>query len=124
MTPRVRRRRSSLNAWSIFSTAGNDPFSGPGPAGGVWRECSHGFSSAPNTKPPAELVPYAAAAEEKLKLLWLSCGSQEGLIGISQRLHAHLVEKGVPHIWHVDGHGHDPDHWRSSLYYFAQQLFR
>jgi enterochelin esterase-like enzyme len=30
-----------------------------------------GFSSAPNTKPAAELVPDPAAAKEKLKLLWL-----------------------------------------------------
>ena len=35
-----------------------------------------GFSSAPNTKPPAELVPDPAAVREKLKLLWLSLRQQ------------------------------------------------
>src|SRR5699024_1166052 len=30
-----------------------------------------GFSSAPNTKPPAELVPDPAAARAKLNLLWV-----------------------------------------------------
>lgn len=83
-----------------------------------------GFSSAPNTKRPAELVPDPAAAKAQLKLLFLSCGNQDGLIGISQGVHAYVKERGVPHIWHVDGHGHDPTHWRNSLYYFAQQIFR
>ena len=83
-----------------------------------------GFSSAPNTKPPEELVPDAAAAKDKLKLLWLSCGNKDGLIRISQGMHTHLKEKGVPHIWHVDGNGHDATHWRNSLYYFTQKLFR
>ncbi|TWT66225.1 Alpha-L-arabinofuranosidase C precursor [Posidoniimonas polymericola] len=83
-----------------------------------------GFSSAPNTKPPAELVPDPAAAREKLKLLWLSCGDQDGLIRVSQAVHRHLEEQGVPHIWHVDTHGHDPQHWSKSLYWFAQQVFQ
>lgn len=83
-----------------------------------------GFSSAPNTRPPAELVPDPAATSEQLRLLWLSCGNQDGLIDISQGVHAYLKENGVPHVWHVDGNGHDPTHWRNSLYYFAQLLFR
>lgn len=83
-----------------------------------------GFSSAPNTKPPAELVPDAAAAREKLKLLWLGCGNKDGLIGISQGVHAYLKENNVPHIWHVDSHAHDGQEWSKNLYLFAQQLFR
>jgi enterochelin esterase-like enzyme len=81
------------------------------------------FSSAPNTKPPAELVPDVAAAKN-LKLVFLSSGNQDGLIKISQGVHAYLKTNGVPHIWHVDGNGHDPTHWRNSLYYFAQLIFR
>jgi enterochelin esterase-like enzyme len=83
-----------------------------------------GFSSAPNTKPPAELLRDPAAAREKLKLLWLSCGSKDGLLRISQRVHAFLKEKNVPHVWNVDSHAHDPTHWRNNLYHFAQRLFR
>ncbi|MCP5524666.1 MAG: endo-1,4-beta-xylanase [Verrucomicrobiales bacterium] len=82
-----------------------------------------GFSSAPNTKPPAELVPDPEAATRQLRLLWLSCGNQDGLIRISQGVHAYLREHNVPHLWHVDGNGHDPTHWRNSLYHFAQLLF-
>ncbi len=82
------------------------------------------FSAAPNTRPPAELVPDPAAAKAQLKLLWLSAGNKDGLISISQGLHAYLKTNDVPHIWNVDGNGHDPTHWRNSLYHFAQLIFR
>ena len=83
-----------------------------------------GFSSAPNTKAPEELVPDPAKAKEQLKLLWLSCGNKDGLINISQRMQRYLKEKEVPHIWNVDSYGHDPTHWRNNLYHFAQLLFK
>lgn len=83
-----------------------------------------GFSSAPNTKPSAELVPDPAAAREKLKLLYVSCGNKDGLINISQRVHTYLKEQNVPHIWNVDDHGHDGETWGSNLYHFAQRIFR
>lgn len=82
-----------------------------------------GFSSAPNTLPPAQLVPDAAKAKT-LKVLWVSCGDKDGLLGISQGVHRHLKEKGVHHIWHVDTGGHDFPVWKNDLYWFAQQIFR
>ena len=82
-----------------------------------------GFSSAPNTKPPAALIPDPAALKQ-LKLLWLSCGNKDGLIPISQGVHAYLKEQNVPHVWHVAGHGHDAPEWKQALYYFAQKLFK
>ena len=82
------------------------------------------FSSAPNTKPATELVPDPATAKAKLKLLYLSCGNKDGLISISQGVHAHLKAHGVPHIWNVDDEGHTPKTWASNLYHFAQRLFR
>jgi enterochelin esterase-like enzyme len=83
-----------------------------------------GFSSAPNTKRPEELVPDPAAAARQLKLLWLSCGNKDGLIRISQGVHAYLKEHHVPHVWHVDGNGHDATHWRNNLWLFTQRLFK
>jgi enterochelin esterase-like enzyme len=83
-----------------------------------------GFSSAPNTKPPAQLVPDPAAARGKLKLLWLSCGNKDGLLRISQGVHAYLKEKNIPHVWNVDAHAHDATEWRNNLHYFLQRLFR
>jgi enterochelin esterase-like enzyme len=82
------------------------------------------FSSAPNTRPPGELVADPAAAREKLKLLLISCGNKDGLIRISQGMHAHLKENKIPHMWHVDGNGHDATHWANSLYAFAQRIFQ
>ena len=81
------------------------------------------FSPAPNTKPPAELLADPAAAA-RLKLLYLSCGNKDGLIRISQGVHAFLKEKSVPHIWHVDAHAHDTPEWKSNLYQFAQRVFQ
>jgi enterochelin esterase-like enzyme len=83
-----------------------------------------GFSSAPNTKPSAELVPDAAAARQQLKLIYVSCGNKDGLINISQRVHQTLNGQGVPHIWNVDDCGHDGASWGSNLYHFAQRIFR
>ena len=82
-----------------------------------------GFSSAPNTNPPEQLVPDADKAK-KLKLLYLSCGNKDGLIRVSQGVHAYLKEKGVRHVWHVDEHGHDFQHWKKNFYNFAQQAFK
>lgn len=83
-----------------------------------------GFSSVPNTKTPVELVPDPAETARKLKLLWISCGDQDGLISFSQRLHQYLKQNKVDHIWHVEPGAHDFNVWKSDLYYFSQQLFK
>ena len=83
-----------------------------------------GFSSAPNTRMPEVLVPDPAKAAKMLKVLWISCGNKDGLMSFSLRTHVYCREKNVPHIWHVDDNGHDFKHWKNSLYWFAQQIFR
>ncbi len=83
-----------------------------------------GFSSAPNTLPPAQLVPDPARATEMLKLLWVSVGDKDGLASISQGVHAYLKEKGVPHVWHIDSGGHDFPVWRNDLFLFSQLIFK
>ena len=82
------------------------------------------FSAAPNTRPPAELVPDPALAREQLKLLYVSCGNRDGLINISQGVHRYLQAHDVPHVWNVDDHGHDGATWGSNLYHFAQRIYR
>ncbi len=83
-----------------------------------------GFSSAPNTKPPAELIKNTAEAA-KLRLLYVACGDQDRLFRISQGVHNMLVEKKVPHLYNViPGGKHDFKVWKSDLYRFAQLLFR
>ena len=82
------------------------------------------FSSAPNTKPPADLMPDPDAVKAQLKLFYLSCGNKDGLINFSQAVHVYLKEHNVPHIWNVDDHGHDAETWGSNLYHFTQRIFR
>jgi enterochelin esterase-like enzyme len=82
------------------------------------------FSAAPNTRPPEELVPVPAAVRDKIRLLYLSCGNQDGLINFSQRTHRYLRDHDLPHLWNVDDHGHDGETWGSNLFHFAQRIFR
>ncbi len=84
-----------------------------------------GFSSAPNTKPASALIQDADAATQKLKLLYVACGDQDGLFRISQGVHRMLDEKKVPHQYLViPGGKHDFQVWKSDLYRFSQLLFR
>jgi len=84
-----------------------------------------GFSSAPNTKTPQELVPDPSKAKSMLKLLWISCGDKDGLLSYSKRTHDYLKEKDVPHIYHViPGGKHDFFVWKKNLYLFSQFLFK
>jgi len=83
-----------------------------------------GFSSAPNTRKADELLTTAATAGPRLRLLYLSCGKQDGLINVSQSFHRALRDRGVPHVWNVDEHAHDRESWAENLYHFAPLLFR
>lgn len=83
-----------------------------------------GFSSAPNTKAPKELVPNPADAKNKLKLLWISCGDADGLITFSKRTHDYLYQNDVPHVYYVEAGGHDFKVWKNGLYMFSQFLFK
>jgi len=87
-----------------------------------------GFSSAPNTNEfgglsDTKLLPDLVAAKKQLKVLWLGCGNKDGLIRVSQQVHQHLKEQGVPHVWHVDGNAHDDTEWANNLYLFIQHIF-
>jgi enterochelin esterase-like enzyme len=79
-----------------------------------------GFSSAPNTKMPQELIPNPEMVKEKLNLLWLSCGDADGLINISKRTHDHLFKYDVPHVYYVEQGGHDFKVWKNGLFMFSQ----
>lgn len=84
-----------------------------------------GFSSAPNTRPPATLIKDHAEAAQKLRLLYVACGDKDGLFRISQAAHQMLDEKKVPHLYRViPGGGHDFKVWKDDLYQIAQLIFR
>ena len=84
-----------------------------------------GFSSAPNTKTPEELVPNPEETKKKLKLLWISCGDQDGLLSFSKRTHDYLVANNIPHYYYIEPGGvHDFKVWKSGLYHFALLVFK
>lgn len=83
-----------------------------------------GFSSAPNTKLPRELVPDPEMAKQKIKLLWISCGASDRLITYSERLHDYLRENSVPHIYYIEPGVHDFKVWKNGLYMFSQLIFK
>ena len=78
----------------------------------------------PIPSPPRNWCPDPEKARQQLKLLWIGCGKKDGLIRISQGVHAYIKEKNVPHVWHVDGNAHDPTEWKNNLYLFSQRIFR
>ncbi len=80
------------------------------------------FSAAPNLRAAAELLPERGGVRPRL--LYLSCGNQDGLIGGSQALHRYLTQHGIAHVWNVDEHGHDRESWADNLYHYAQRIFR
>ena len=83
-----------------------------------------GFSSAPNTKTPEQLVPDPAEARKKIKLLWISCGDSDRLISFSKRTHDYLQKNNVPHIYHIEPGAHDFKVWKNGLYLFSQLIFK
>ena len=83
-----------------------------------------GFSSAPNTKTPEELVSNPELTKSKLKLLYLSCGASDGLISFSRRLHLYLEKNNVPHIYFIEPGVHDFKVWKNGLFMFSQLLFK
>jgi enterochelin esterase-like enzyme len=83
-----------------------------------------GFSSAPNTKIPQELVPDVASAREKIKLLFISCGASDGLVSFSKRTHDFLQQNNIPHIYFIQPGVHDFKVWKDGLFMFSQLIFK
>lgn len=84
-----------------------------------------GFSSAPNTKQPEQLIPDVEKTKSENKLLWMVCGSKDGLMFNSSRLKAFCDKNGVPCtlIQYPDGY-HDFVVWKYGLYNYAQLIFK
>jgi enterochelin esterase-like enzyme len=84
-----------------------------------------GFSSAPNTKMPEQLLPNPGKANEMLKLLYFTCGDKDNLMHVSQRTHEYLQSNNVSHIFRVIPNGHhDFNVWKDDLYQFVQMVFK
>jgi len=65
-----------------------------------------------------------AGANAQLRLLWISCGTDDSLIEISRRLRAWLASKDIYHVGVETPGAHTWLVWRRNLAEFAQLLFR
>jgi MYXO-CTERM domain-containing protein len=82
------------------------------------------YSAAPNTKQPAQNISNVATVKQNVKVIFISCGDQDGLISNSENYHKFLDQNSVPHVWQIEpGQAHTKTVWNRSLYNFAQRIF-
>jgi MYXO-CTERM domain-containing protein len=81
------------------------------------------FSAAPNTQNPQQSL-VAEIKANNMKLIFISCGSTDGLINNSEKWVDFLTDNDIPHLYQIEpGQGHTPEVWNRSLYNFAQRIF-
>jgi enterochelin esterase family protein len=88
-----------------------------------------GFSSAVHQTDPkkefAAVLRNGKDTNERLRLLWIGCGSSDHLFTATEKLGKVLAEHGIRHAHHVSEGGHTWQVWRRNLYYdFAPLLFQ
>lgn len=84
-----------------------------------------GFSAAiPANESMTGVLGNAAAANEKLKLLWIGCGKGDFLLKMNEGFIATLQEKNLRHEWHLTEGDHSWPIWRGYLADLAPRLFQ
>ena len=78
--------------------------------------------------PPDEAAAQAfladpAAANSKLRLLWLACGRDDGLHTRNEEFVAKLAAAGIRHEWHLTPGNHSWPVWRNYLVDFLPRVF-
>ncbi len=82
------------------------------------------YSAAPNTMQPNQTITDIDAVRNNVRLIFIACGSNDGLIGNGENYHNFLNDNGVEHMYQIEqGGGHDKTVWNRSLYNFAQRIF-
>ena len=72
----------------------------------------------------AEYPKLDAKSAAQLKLLWVSCGTEDGLIGPNRKLHDWLVSKEIKVNYVETSGAHTWMVWRRNLTAFAPLLFQ
>ncbi|MBZ9631705.1 esterase family protein [Salegentibacter sp. LM13S] len=83
-----------------------------------------GFSSAPNTRPAKDLIENPETVNNKLNLLYISCGDEDDLLQISEQAHNYLEENDIAHKYVLLPGGHDFEVWKKNVHNFSQLLFK
>jgi enterochelin esterase family protein len=65
-----------------------------------------------------------AAANKRIGLLWIGCGTGDGGFAGAKSAHEALDRLGVKHVWFEGAGSHEWQVWRKHLYAFAPLLFR
>jgi enterochelin esterase family protein len=65
-----------------------------------------------------------AVLNQKLKVLWLGCGTEDFAYNGVKGMHDLLTQKKVKHVWNESGAGHSWPNWQVYLSKYAQLLFR
>ena len=83
-----------------------------------------GFSSAIGGGGAAVARLTADDANKKIKLLWVSCGTDDSLFNSNRSFHNTLEQKKITHIWHEEPGAHTFTVWQNDLYLVSQMLFK
>lgn len=84
-----------------------------------------GFSSAPNTQRPEQLIPDVEKEKKEIKVLWMVCGGNDGLMFNSANLKAFCEKNNVPcTLIKYPEEGHNFTVWKYGLYNFSQLIFK
>ena len=66
----------------------------------------------------------AAMLNQKLKVLWLGCGTDDFAYAGMKGMHDLLTQKNVKHVWNESGNGHSWPNWQTYLSKYLPLLFR
>jgi enterochelin esterase family protein len=81
--------------------------------------------------PPVEAADFeknfpelTAKSASQLKLIWIACGTEDGLIGVNRQFKSWLKEKDIPFTdLEIPGYAHVWPLWRQNLAAVAEKLF-
>ncbi|MCY2954659.1 MAG: alpha/beta hydrolase-fold protein [Planctomycetota bacterium] len=65
----------------------------------------------------------SATANQRIKLLWIGCGTEDRLFASGKALHESLSAAGIRHVWFEGAGSHEWQVWRRHLHELAQHLF-
>jgi enterochelin esterase-like enzyme len=82
------------------------------------------FSSSTNTDNSTAFPALGPGANQKLRLLWIGCGSEDKLLKSNQQLCEWLASRGVRYTWVEKPGQHSYRVWRRDLADFVPLLFR
>jgi enterochelin esterase family protein len=82
-----------------------------------------GFSAAVHALPYPNPIPALDPKTANLRLLWIACGTGDGLFPANQKLEGYLKSQGLPVVAIETPGAHVAEVWRDNLIHFAPLLF-